>query len=247
MSETQQEKKVPRNVDSWAAPVDKMELGDVPAEAMNLNVKGRRPTSPLQGFGQMWQKTYRIRLEDVTVPPTEVISEWKAHFPEFWPKGNNFYGPLQGVKPGEVALLNLDMPGGAKVSTGVRVIYADDESFSFMTPQGHIFAAFITFSAYDDSGVTVIEIQALVRASDPVIEITLRLGFGHKQEDTFWFDTLRNLAARFGSQGQEPTLDAVCVDKRVQWSEAGNIWHSASIRSFAYMPVYFTKRFFGRA
>jgi hypothetical protein len=246
MNETQKEEKAPRNAASWATPVDKMELGDVPAGAVNLNVKGRRPTGPLQGFGQLWQKTYRIRLEDVKVTPTEVISEWKAHFPEFWPEGNNFYGPLQGVEPGEVALLNLGMPGGVKLSTGVRVIYADDESFSFMTPQGHMFAAFITFSAYDDSGVTVIQIQALVRASDPIIEMTFRMGFGHKQEDVFWLDTLRNLASRMGSQNQQPTLDAVCVDKKVQWSEAGNIWHSAAIRSMVYMPVYFTKRLFGR-
>jgi hypothetical protein len=95
--------------------------------------------------------------------------------------------------------------------------------------------------------VTVIQIQALVRASDPVIEMTFRMGFGHKQEDAFWFDTLRNLAARFGSQNQEPTLNTVCVDKRVQWSEAGNIWHSAAIRSVVYMPVHLTKRLFGRA
>jgi len=247
MSETQKEEKVPRNAASWAAPVDKMEVGEVPAEAMNLNVKGRRPTSPLQGFGQLWQKTYRIRLEDVTIAPTDVITEWKAHFPEFWPKGNNFYGPLQGVQPGEVALLNLDLPGGAKLSTGVRVIYADDESFSFMTPQGHMFSGMITFSAYDDQGVTVIQIQPLIRASDPVIEMTLRMGFGHRQEDTFWADTLRNLAARFGSKNQQPTLDAVCVDKKVQWSEAGNVWHSAAIRSMVYMPVHATKRLFRRA
>jgi hypothetical protein len=110
-----------------------------------------------------------------------------------------------------------------------------------------MFAAFITFSAYDDSGVTVIQIQALVRASDPLIEMTFRLGFGHKQEDGFWFDTLRNLAARFGSHGQEPTLNTVCVDKRVQWSQAGNIWRSAAIRSAIYTPVYFTKRLFRRA
>jgi hypothetical protein len=28
-----------------------------PAGALNLNVDGRRAMSPLQGFGQMWQKT----------------------------------------------------------------------------------------------------------------------------------------------------------------------------------------------
>ena len=57
------------------------------------------------------------------------------------------------MKPGEVALLNLAVPGGMTLSTGVRVIYADEESFSFMTPEGHMFAGMITFSAYDD-GVT---------------------------------------------------------------------------------------------
>lgn len=247
MSETPQEEKIPRNAASWATPVDKMEVGNVPASAMNLNVQGRRPTGPLQGFGQLWQKTCRIRLEDISVSPTEVIGEWKAHFPKFWPEGNDFYGPLQGVQPGEVALLNLSMPGGAKLSTGVRVIYADEESFSFMTPQGHMFSGMITFSAFDDSGVTVIQIQALIRASDPVIEVSFRMGFGHKQEDQFWFDTLRNLATHFGSQGQQPSLDTVCVDKRVQWSEVGNVWHNSAIRSAVYMPVHFTKRLFSRA
>jgi len=239
--------KAPRDAANWAQPVDKMTVGDVPSEAMNLNVQGRRPTGPLQGFGQLWQKTYSIRLEGVTASPTAVIGEWKAHFPEFWPKGNNFYGPLQGVQPGEVALLNLSMPGGAKLSTGVRVIYADDESFSFMTPQGHMFSGMITFSAYDDGGVTDVQIQALIRASDPVIEMTFRMGFGHKQEDQFWFDTLRNIAAHFGSLDQQPTLSTTCVDRRVQWSEASNVWHNSAIRSAVYMPIHFTRRLFKRS
>jgi hypothetical protein len=231
----------------WAVPVDRLEVQDIPAGAINLNVQGRRPTSPLQGFGQLWQKTYRIRLEGADAGPKRVIAVWKANFPSFWPKGNEFYAPLHDLEPGEVAVLNLHAPGGMKLSTGVRVIYADDESFSFMTPQGHMFAGIITFSAYDDSGVTVIQIQALIRASDPIYETSFRLGFGHKAEDAFWFDTLRNLAAHFGAPGQEPTLKMVCVDKKVQWSKAGNVWQNAAIRTAVYMPVLFTRRLFGRA
>ena len=194
MNNVPPEPKQPRDPSNWAQPVDKMDVGSISDDAINLNVQGRRPTGPLQGFGQLWQKTYRIRLEGITITPQAVIAEWKAHFPEFWPKGNDFYGPLQGVKPGEVAVLNLSMPGGAKLSTGIRVIYADDESFSFMTPQGHMFAGMNTFSAFDDNGVTVIQIQALVRAGDPIYEMSFRLKFGHKAEDKFWFDTLRNLS-----------------------------------------------------
>lgn len=233
-----------RDPNNWARPVDKLNVGDVPAEAMNLNVQGRRPTGPLQGFGQLWQKTYRIRLEGANATPQQVIKTWKGNFGSFWPEGNHFYSQITEITPGGVALLNVAAPGGMKLSTGVRVIYADDESFSFMTPQGHMFAGMITFSAFDDAGVTVIQIQALIRASDPIFETSFRLGFGHKAEDQFWFDTLRNLAAHFGSPNRAPTLSSVCVDKRVQWSEAGNIWHNAAIRSAVYMPIHAGKKLF---
>ena len=99
-----------------------------------------------------------------------------------------------------------------------------------------MFAGMNTFSAYDDGGVTVVQIQALVRASDPVYELSFRLKFGHKAEDAFWHDTLRNLAAHCGSPNQEVTQTNVCVDKNVQWSEAKNIWHNAMIRTAVYTP-----------
>ena len=101
-------------------------------------------------------------------------------------------------------MLNLAGPGGINragggpmISTGIMVIYADDESFSFMTPEGHMFAGMITFSASREEQDTVAQIQALVRASDPLYELTFRLGVGHKMEDDFWMQTLRNLAAYF--------------------------------------------------
>ena len=46
-----------------------------------------------------------------------------------------------------MALLDLAIGGGVKLSTGVFVLYADEESFTLMTPQGHMFAGWITFSA----------------------------------------------------------------------------------------------------
>ena len=45
-----------------------------------------------------------------------------------------------GINPGDVALLDLAVGGGVKLSTGVFVLYADTESFTLMTPQGHMFA-----------------------------------------------------------------------------------------------------------
>jgi hypothetical protein len=86
------------------------------------------------------------------VGPEEVVRVWKSEFGTFWPKGNRFYGPLTGIAPGEVALLNLTVAGGQMLSTGVMVIYADDESFSFMSPEGHPFAGPLTFSAHVEDG-----------------------------------------------------------------------------------------------
>ena len=70
--------------------------------------------------------------------PQEVIAVWKERFATFWPKAGRFYAPLAGIMPGEVALLEVaPMPGSpVKMSTGVLVLYADDESFTFMTPEG---------------------------------------------------------------------------------------------------------------
>ena len=228
-----------RSKNSWAAPVNHLEVAEMPAAALNLNVQGRRLSGPVRGFGQMWQKTYKIRLDGTTVTPNLVIQAWKKEFESFWPKGNYFYGRPAGITPGDVAVLNLAGPGGVNapgglplVSTGIMVIYADDESFSFMTPQGHMFAGMITFSSYDNQG-TVAQIQALIRASDPLIELVFRLG-GTKVEDDFWKQTLRNLAAYFGSSSQ-PELNVICIDPHLQWKEAGNIWQNAAIRTGLYI------------
>jgi hypothetical protein len=70
-------------------------------------VTGKRVSGPIQGFGQMWQKTFTIRLPGDEHPPEAVVATWKVAFPSYWPKGSNFYAPLSGITPGEVALLEV--------------------------------------------------------------------------------------------------------------------------------------------
>lgn len=221
---------------NWSRPVDRLAMGAVPSSAINLNVDGRRLVGPVQGFGQLWQKRYEVRLDGADVTPEAVIATWKAEFGSFWPKGNRFYGPITSLAPGEVALLNLAMPGRQTLSTGVMVIYADEGSFTFMTPEGHMFAAWITFTALRQDGVTAPRIEVLLRANDPLYEVGMSL-FGHKQENAFWMATLHNLAARFGIDAQA-TTEQTCVDKRRQWRNAGNIRHNAAIRSGLYRMTH---------
>jgi len=239
----------PRDAAYWAKPLSQLKVSNLPEGAINLNVEGRQLTGPLRGFGQMWQKTYRVRLAGANVTPREVIRAWKENFPKFWPKDAHFYAPLAGISPGETALINATGPGNVPImSTGVTVIYADDESFTFMTPEGHPFNGWVTFSALEEDGCTVAQTQVLIRAYDPLYELGFRLRFMHKAEDRMWHHTLNSLAAHFGVQAQVQQ-QVTCVDRKVQWSEAKNIWRNAGIRTAVYTmtaPVRWVGRLFNR-
>ena len=229
---------------SWAKPVDRLALTDPARGGVAATVVGRRVAGPIQGFGQLWQKTFRVRLPaDPDVTPQQVVATWKDEFPTFWPKGNTFYPPLAGIRPGEVALLSGSV-GPVKMHTGVLVLYADDEAFTLMTPEGHMLAAWITFSAFrTPDGTVVAQAQALERASDPLFEIGLMLG-GHEFNTGFWTATLANLASRFGSPPDVET-EVICVDKRRQWRQMGNIRYNAGFRSMLYMagaPLRWVRR-----
>ena len=232
----------PRDAPFWASQTDIARLSAIPTGARNLNVEGKRMVGPLQGFGPMWQKTYQIRLGGTDIAPEEVIKTWKENFPQFWPPGNTFYAPLTGIAPGEVALINSSLPGGIPLSTGVMVLYSDDESFTLMTTQGHPFSGWVTFSARRED-CTVVQAQVLMRANDPVYAIGMKLG-GHGQEDKLWQHTLRSLAEYLGATGEVET-ECLCVDPKMQWSRAKNIWHNAGIRSTLHVvgtPVFLFKR-----
>jgi hypothetical protein len=219
------------DAESWAAPVDRLAVASSSSGGVAATVEGRRVTGPMQGFGQMWQKTFRARLpESAGVTPQDVVATWKAEFPTFWPRGNTFYAPLAGIKPGEVALLSVSAAGPVKLHTGVMVLFADDEAFTLMTPEGHMLAAWITFSAFRATdGAVVVQAHALERASDPMFEVGLMLG-GGRMNNRFWETTIRNVAARFGAPEATVETEIVCVDRRRQWRYAGNVRHNAGMR-----------------
>ena len=123
------------------------------------------------------------------------------------------------------------MPGApVKLSTGVLVLYADDESFTFMTPEGHTLSAWITFSARSDDGVMVAQAQALERPSDPFDDLAYKLG-GNRQNNKFWQATLANLAKLIGVDAPVVDVQSVCIDGNRQWRHWRNVRNSATVRS----------------
>jgi hypothetical protein len=224
---------------AWAEPVERLRANEAPDRATAANVEGRQVNSPLQGFGRLWQRTYRVRLAGVQATPAEVMATWKANFPRFQPEENRFIPTNDGVKPGALFYIDSNLvnsPGMDKVTpmaSGVMVIYADDVSFTVMTPEGFPVSGWNTFSTYEEDGVTIAQVQGLERATDPIYEFGYRYMGGEKKQDRTWTHVLRSLAAHYGVQA-EVEMAKTCVDPKLQWKQAGNVWHNAAIRTFFY-------------
>ena len=218
--------KDPQNADNWAKPIEVFHVEEKVEGVFSGNVEGRKPTGPLQGFGQLWQKSYQVSIPGPT--PEKIIEIWKANFGEFWYPSNKFYAPAAGIAPGEIAVI-AGGRGPTKVTTGVRVIYADETSWSYMTPEGHPWAAIITFSAHEDESGSTARIHLLVRANDPLYEASFRM-YTSRLEDKIWTHTLTQLAGHFGSSAAV-SKEALLIDKRRQWDQFGNIWKNSAVRT----------------
>jgi anti-anti-sigma factor len=228
-----------RSTESWAKPVDRLSIVEIPAGALSLNVHGRRLFGPLQGFGQMWQKTYRIALRKRELTPQQVIATWKENVPRLKPPEKRFYPNSLGIAPNELVLIDAQTPGGP-ISTGVMVLYAGAESFTLMTPAGHPEAGWVTFSSYVEDGCTFAQVQVLARASDPLYELAFRFA-GSKLQDRIWTHVLTELAALLGTSG-DVQMHKTLLDPQLQWNRAGNIWYNAQLRTLLYSPIGLIRR-----
>ena len=80
LTEDQAQLAAGRDLANWATAVRRLQVSQVPDGVDNINVDGRRVVGVIQGFGQLWRKTYRIRLDGAAVTPAEVIAVWKQRF-----------------------------------------------------------------------------------------------------------------------------------------------------------------------
>lgn len=223
MSSPSPGRKIPRDGGNWAKKVDRLHVAANERE-FAYNIEGRRVAGPMQGFGRLWQRTYTADLGDAVSPET-LVKNWRAHFGDYWPSTGRWHGAVASLRPGDVAPFNA---GG--VVTGIMVLYADDTSFSFLTPEGHMFAAMITFSGETTSeGGTRAQIRMLLRTSDPLWEAVWPVA--KRAEDVFWPGTLNNLATDHGVSDAVIGSETLLLDRRRMWRNWSNVWHNAGIHT----------------
>ena len=224
----------------WAPTTSRLKVTDIPSGAVNLNLDGRRTSGALQGFGQLWQKTFRVRLSGVTLSPAEVMQVWREKFPEYQPAENRFYPTMAGIQPGELIFISGKVPAVPgtpsimPISSGVMVLYVDDQSFTVMTPEGFPESGWNTFSVAEEDGAPVAQVQTFTRASDPLYEFFFRFMGSSAQQDKTWTHVLTSLAEYFSVSGQV-IVSKTLVDPKLQWNAAKNIWKNAAARTVFYM------------
>jgi anti-anti-sigma regulatory factor len=218
----------PQHTAGWLAGPGQLKLPPVPRGAIGKYVAGRYPQGPAQGFGTLWEETYRLMLGKIAPSPEEIIARIKAEYTSLMPPQNRAYLPPEGIVPGAVVLTEMQLRSGV-ISTALQVLYADAVSFTLITPQGHQGSGWVTFAAYQDGGNRVLQIQGLARAADPLDEITFRLSKVRRRERV-WRYFLQQVAAR---AGVTPLITAhqVCLAPHLQWSQLGNLRYSARCRA----------------
>ena len=233
-NEPTQAKVTGRPTDTWAKPVERLKIAEIPAGARALNVEGRPLSGPLEGFGQLWQKTYRICLRNITQTPHEVIATWKQNVSQFKPPQKRFRPSSIGIAPNELVLIDAQTPWGP-ISTGVMVMYAAADSFTLMTTAGHPEAGWVTFSSYFKEGCIFAQVEVMARAGDPLYELAFRLA-GCKLQDQIWTHVLTALATKLSTSG-EVQMHKTLLDPKLQWKRAWNIWYNAQLRTLLYSPI----------
>jgi anti-anti-sigma regulatory factor len=217
----------------WACGLGRVPEVDPDGVPLPENVAGRAVATPMDGFGQLWHKVYTLRLGGIETTPREAAHYLHTHLSELWPAGNDLrlVGADRELAPGTVGHIQLRLPGGAPLSTGVRVLHRSSTSLTLVTLVGHMEAGWITFAAHDAAGTTVVRVESTARTGDPMYELGFRL-FGHGQQEGFWRDTLGALARHLGVA---PRIQVIRtrVDADRNWDGTRTLAANAAMRTGA--------------
>lgn len=207
--------------------------------AYTKNLKNRTLLSPLQGFGPIWEKTYTLKCHKEGITPQESIEILKKNLPRFQPDNNDFYPSSKGIEAGEVLIINALTPGGL-VSTGVVILYSDEKRFTFITPQGHPEAGWVSFMAHKKKDHLEIQIKGLASASDPFYELAFRLA-GSQLQESIWKTVLSSMASYLKIE-PSITIEKTCLKSSLQWSSTPNLWYNAQLRSLPFTIPFLLQR-----
>jgi anti-anti-sigma factor len=228
---------------NWAIP------GAAPPNSRNIppmilnTFRHHGVSGPLQGFGQLWEKTCLMPLGKSRLQPAGIIETLKKQFAVFSSPDTIITLPDGGITPGEIMGIKISYRYG-RLLTGALVLHCDEHSFTLITPAGHPKSGWVTFCAYRDGGNTFVQAQGLSRTSDPSFALAFHPLISHRDEYT-WRHIMENLSRHYHIDAAA-SVQRTCWDTGWQWSGLLNIRHNAQLRSIPYNLNGMLRRVLGR-
>ncbi|GAA4831118.1 DUF1990 domain-containing protein [Saccharopolyspora rosea] len=123
------------------------------------------------GCGQLFHRTFSVRIEDPAVDPATLIGTIRDDMNRAVP-GEAARVCRNSGEPGRMCTgdeFTVHMPG--PWNGPVRVVSCTEDSFRLATLEGHLEAGLIEFRARPEDGVLRFEVEAWARPSSPLVDL----------------------------------------------------------------------------
>lgn len=151
-----------------------------------------------RGYGPLLQRDYWAVIRNCRATPAALVGEVRRHLDAFAPRELVVFHRVEGrtgpIEVGEEIDVHILGAGWCRV----RVIHANEQSFTLATEEGHPEAGRITFGAYRNGrGDVVFHIRSQARSSGRFAR-TGFLAMGEVMQTSTWTDFVNRVAVAFG-------------------------------------------------
>src|SRR4051794_16432627 len=159
------------------------------------------PQPPEDGAGPLFHRRYRTRIREANVTASELVERLAADPDSASPVEFASFVKLHG-EPGQMSVGDEYRVRMAGPWDGpVRVIERTPTSFRFATLDGHLEAGQIRFSAQEQDGLIVFEIESWSRSAGPLVHLLYdRLRTAKEVQLHMWTSLLQRLAEVAGGR-----------------------------------------------
>lgn len=180
------------------------ERGDVAADApppLPSSVTPDEVQRPTDGYGPLFHRVYRTRIRDTAMTPAALIARVAADPDRVAPTEFASFQKVRGedreMHVGDEYVVHMAGPWDGPV----RVVERTPTCFRLVTLEGHLEAGQIRFSAREDDGLVVFEIESWARSAGPLVHLLYdRLRMAKEVQLHMWTSMLQRIADMAGGR-----------------------------------------------
>lgn len=156
---------------------------------------------PDDGHGPLFHRVYRTRIRDTTMTAEDVIARVAADpdcvAPTEFASFQKVHGEQGEMRVGDEYVVHMAGPWDGPV----RVVERTPTCFRLVTLEGHLEAGQIRFSAREEDGMVVFEIESWARSAGPLVHLLYdRLRMAKEVQLHMWTSMLQRVAELAGGR-----------------------------------------------